>query len=285
VTRSITGTLFVAVMVGCIWWNFWSFSILFGLITVLALWEFYTLLEKSGEFPQKMAGIVIGFLFYGAVAYANHQVGIYGTLICFAALTPLMGIVFFIELFRKKESPFRNVGFTVLGIVYIVFPFSLMHALMFRTNPEDIFAGFVYTPYVLLGFFFLVWSNDTFAYLSGRAFGSTKLFERISPKKTWEGTLGGVLMTQGVALLLAYFSAKNNYTDISMMHWMIIGGIVSVTATLGDLAESLFKRSINIKDSGGILPGHGGLLDRFDGVLLSAPFVILYIILARVMNS
>jgi phosphatidate cytidylyltransferase len=301
--RAITGALFVIVMVGCIWWCFWSFAVLFGLITIFSLWEFYSLLEKSGEKPQKVTGVIIGILFYGSVAYVNHQTGIYGTLIAFSSLTPIIGIVFFIELFRKRKQPddrpidagvtnavgyphpFRNAGFTILGISYIVFPFTLMNAVMFRSNPEDVFLGIVYTPYMLLGFFFLVWSNDTFAYLTGRAFGSTKLFERVSPKKTWEGTIGGVIVTQGVAVLLAYVSAKNNYTDITLIHWMVIGGIISVTATLGDLAESLFKRSINIKDSGGILPGHGGLLDRFDGVLLSFPFMLLYIILMRVFNG
>jgi phosphatidate cytidylyltransferase len=129
---------------------------------------------------------------------------------------------------------------------------------------------------IILGFFILIWSNDTFAYLVGRSVGKTKLFQRISPGKTWEGTVGGVICTQGIAYALSIY-----FTELEPIHWHVVAVIVSVFGTLGDLVESMFKRSLGVKDSGNILPGHGGILDRFDAVLVAAPFVVAYLSLVR----
>jgi phosphatidate cytidylyltransferase len=133
---------------------------------------------------------------------------------------------------------------------------------------------------VLLGFFFILWTNDTGAYITGRAFGRHKLWERISPHKTWEGFAGGVILSVAVAYLISHF-----YTEFSPLLWMIIGFTISVPGTLGDLVESLFKRSIDVKESGGILPGHGGILDRFDGVLLSTPLLLALIQIAELVSG
>ena len=180
--------------------------------------------------------------------------------------------MFFIELFRNKPNPFNNIGFTVLGIIYIIVPFLLLSITSFDITSSDI----SYAPNKLLGFFLLIWANDTFAYLVGIAIGRTKLFERISPKKTWEGTIGGIICTQGIAYIISIY-----FTELTMIQWMIIALIISVFGTLGDLVESMFKRSLGVKDSGNILPGHGGILDRFDAVLLCSPFVVVYLMLIQ----
>ena len=268
------------VMLGCIWWCFWSFVALFALIIVLSMNEFYSLLKKNEVHPQVIPGIILGLFAFAGAAWGAYSIGPIGPIIYSGVALVLSGSFFFIELFRKKEKPFQNVAFTLLGVIYIAFPFSLFNTMVPGFDAEAWNNGsndtFLYLPHFLLAFFFMVWSNDTFAYLTGRAFGRTKFFERISPKKTWEGTIGGVLLTQGTAYLISIY-----FKELDLVHWMMMAGIVSITATLGDLVESMFKRSINIKDSGGILPGHGGLLDRFDGVLLSAPFVCLYLLMVR----
>jgi phosphatidate cytidylyltransferase len=138
-------------------------------------------------------------------------------------------------------------------------------------NNLSVFQGF-YNRGLILGYFFLLWSSDSFAYVFGNLLGKTKLFERISPKKSWEGFIGGLISTVAISFLLAYFNP-----EIATIHWVVIAVLIVVCGSLGDLTESLLKRSLNVKDSGSILPGHGGMLDRFDGLLLSAPFVFAYI--------
>jgi len=271
----LTGTLFVVVMVGCILWHHYSFIILFSLIVGAGLWEFYTLVEGAGIFPQKYLGFLTGLAFFVFITFYSSSVFIFALVYALVASVPVVFIFFFAELFRNKPTPMHNIGFTLLGMLYVVVPFSLLSSLLFEaTSPTS--WEFYYSPYKLLGLFILVWSNDTFAYLTGRTLGRTKLFERISPKKTWEGTIGGVVLTQGTAYVLSLY-----FTELSLLNWMVVGLIVSVTGTLGDLVESMFKRSLNVKDSGTLLPGHGGILDRFDGVLLSAPFVCTYLMLIR----
>jgi len=153
-----------------------------------------------------------------------------------------------------------------MGIIYAIIPFTFFYALGFLGNSFNF--------HVPLAFLIMLWSNDTGAYLSGYFFGRTKLFERHSPKKTWEGFVGGVLIAA-----LAGYILSNFYHELSWDKWVIMAVLIGCFGTLGDLVESMFKRSINIKDSGGILPGHGGLLDRFDGLLLSAPIVYAYLYL------
>lgn len=274
-TRAITGTLFVAVMVGCIVWSYLSTCILFGIIVLVGLWEFYTLLEKSGNSPQKYFGIISGLGIFIFSVLAMARFSLLGVLYCLVFFLILSFLTFFIELFRNMPSAITNISQTLLGVIYVVFPFSVLLCLQFF-HPDILGGEKVFNPHRLLGFFLLVWSNDTFAYLSGRAIGKTKLLERISPKKTWEGTIGGVVLTQGAAYVISIY-----FTEIEQIHWHVIALLVSVFGTLGDLVESMFKRSLGVKDSGSIFPGHGGVLDRFDGVLLSAPFVVTYLMLIK----
>ena len=265
-TRAVTGAVFVTVMIGCIWWSFWSMAGLFLVISILGLWEFYSLLENANHHPQKVLGILTGILIF--LFPLNHYIPYILPLIIFG--------LFFIELFRKFENPFTNIAYTILGFIYISIPFTFLGygTAYFRETSLGISES--YFPNLLLGFFFLVWANDTFAYLVGISIGKHRLFERHSPKKSWEGFIGGIICAQGIAYIISIY-----FTELAPIHWLVVALIVSVFGTMGDLVESMFKRSLGLKDSGNILPGHGGILDRFDAVLLSAPFVVTYLMLIR----
>ena len=263
VLRTITGIVFVAVIVLAVWLSFVSMLLLFLLVSLLGIWEFFSLVEQNGNSPQKyLALLVTLFCFFSLLVRGVPE---------YLVIFP--GLMFISELFRKKEQPFINVAYTFLGLIYILLPFCLLawHSFNFYSTEKE-----GYYPYLILGVFFLIWSNDTFAYLSGKAFGKTKLFERISPKKTWEGAIGGGVCTVAIGVALSRFYTEYNWND-----WIIISLIVVVVGTYGDLTESLFKRSINVKDSGNIIPGHGGILDRFDSFLLAAPFVFFYVVFLR----
>jgi|ERR1051325_3178041 phosphatidate cytidylyltransferase len=267
-TRALTGAVFVVVMVGGIWWSYWSIAALFFAITAFGLWEFLSLVKLKGIYPQKILGTLLGIsvmLFFTSI---NRLRDDYIQISTIAALCIFTAIILF-ELFRPSENPLANIALPVFGVFYIVLPFGL---LLLPCISGGIFSDMVFNSKIVLGYFFLLWSNDTFAYLVGRTIGKTKLFERVSPKKTWEGTIGGVICTQGIAFLLSIY-----FTQLTLRDWIIVGAIVSIFGTLGDLVESMFKRSLSVKDSGTILPGHGGILDRFDGVFLSAPFAVAYI--------
>ena len=279
-TRTLTGALFVAVMVFCMWYSLLTMTGLFLAISLLGLWEFYTLSEAGSIRPQKLYGLALGTILYLSVA----SLEIYNSTTVLGIDAVLVFAVLIFELFRKQGTPVANIAVTLFGIIYIVIPFAILICMATSFYALEAFISTVFGSgaepmlfkNLVLGFFFLIWSNDTFAYLVGRAIGKTKLWERISPKKTWEGFIGGLLLTQGAAYALSVW-----FTELALVHWLAIGGIVSIFGTLGDLVESMFKRSLGVKDSGSILPGHGGILDRFDGVLLSAPFVCVYLLFVR----
>ena len=265
VKRSITGVFFVTVLVGGIWLHPISFLCLFAFITAGAMCEFYRIINKDRLLTQKYLGVITGVtLFVVNFFYAQAVAGSEWFLI----LIFLVALMFISELYRGKDRPFDNIASSVLGVVYIAVPFSALNYFVFPNGSGG--AGF--TPEILLGFFFLMWASDTGAYLAGSKFGRHRLFERISPKKSWEGFAGGVLLSMAVAFILSYCFKMLSLTD-----WLIISGLVSVFGVYGDLNESMLKRSLNIKDSGTILPGHGGFLDRFDSVLLAAPIVFIYL--------
>ncbi|MGD1846155.1 MAG: phosphatidate cytidylyltransferase [Salibacteraceae bacterium] len=266
-TRAVTGLAFAAALIGCIYWNQWSFGGLFLLITVLGTLEFYRLSKKMKAQPRALIGAVVaGLLFVfsfclaSGIAEGKHFLGL--------ALILIFGL-FLVELFSKSKHPYLNIAFTSLGWIYIVVPFALLPFLgFFRSDvrTED------YSPEILLGYLFCLWLNDTGAYMVGSQIGRTKLFERVSPNKTWEGTIGGLVFGVGVAVLCSYL-----FDVLSFSEWLGLGIITVITGSLGDLVESRLKRSIGVKDSGNLLPGHGGILDRFDAVLGSAPFVAAYL--------
>jgi len=267
-TRAITGFFFVIVMVGSTLLGPHTFDIFYLALSSLCLFEFYKLIKQNNIEPLLILGLVTGIVLYAVftiLAIDNSDPPRNHFLL---ALVPCFAAIFIQELFRKSLSPFTNIAYTMFGLLYTIIPFCFFNGLAYLDN----YTGFNF--HIPLAFLIMLWSNDTGAYLSGRFFGRTKLFERHSPKKTWEGFIGGVLIAA-----LAGYILSNFYKELSWDKWVIMAVLIGCFGTLGDLVESMFKRSINIKDSGGILPGHGGLLDRFDGLLLSAPIVYAYLYL------
>lgn len=261
VQRTITGIIFLTVVIGAMVLSKYSFFIIFELIVIGAMYEFYTLAEKKKFNPQKIYGIVIGAsLFAANYFFVNNQLDAK----LFLLFIPIVVSIFIIELYRKSEYAFVNIGFTLLGILYIAVPFSFSHYIVLNTQ--------TYQFELLLGFFILIWSFDTLAYVFGVSFGKHRLFKRISPKKSWEGFIGGLFFNIGMAYLISMI-----FKDLSFVQWAGLSVIVSIFGTYGDLVESSFKRNIDEKDSGSLLPGHGGVLDRFDAVLFTLPLFYVYL--------
>jgi phosphatidate cytidylyltransferase len=171
-----------------------------------------------------------------------------------------------LELFRKEGAGWNRIGVYFTGFFFVSLPFGLLNALFVLPDREGYVKG------ILIGMFVIVWSSDIFAYLTGSLFGKHRLFERISPKKSWEGSIGGLLFALLAAYILSLF-----FTELSLTRWLVMAAIVVITGTLGDLSESFLKRKAGVKDSGNIFPGHGGVLDRFDAALFAVPFVFIYI--------
>jgi phosphatidate cytidylyltransferase len=273
-TRAITGFFFVIVMLASVMFGPYLFGAFYLVVSCFCLFEFYKLIKENTANPNVTAGLINGALLFAAFALLSYSSlfaipVLEGRNVAYKLLflLPISSAAIFIsELFKKAAAPFANIAFTYLGIIFTIIPFAFFHGLAYVTGGLNL--------HVPLGFLIMLWANDTGAYLVGRAFGRTKLFERHSPKKTWEGFIGGVLISAGAALILSHF-----YKELAWQQWIIIAVLVSFFGTTGDLVESMFKRSINVKDSGGILPGHGGLLDRFDGLLLAAPIVYTYLYL------
>ena len=261
--RTITGILFVLVLISAVYFHFFSFLFLFALIIILSQLEFYKIVKTDEVKPQKISGIITGLILFATFSWAHYSNQYYILLINL----PVIFTIFIFELFRKSKNPFMNIAYTILGILYIALPVSLLTFIVIAHNGE-------YNPALLLGYFFLLWSYDTGAYLIGRLAGKNKLFERISPKKTWEGAVGGLIISVGIAYILNIYFPLLTFTQ-----WAAVAVIIAITGTFGDLIESMLKRSSDLKDSGNILPGHGGILDRFDALFISVPFVITYLYL------
>jgi phosphatidate cytidylyltransferase len=231
-------------------------------ISALAQIEFYKLLGLDGNQPLTYYGTVVGCLvfvltFFVEMGYVPEST--------YYLISPASSMIFLIKLYKKRDmKPFTNIGFTFLGIIYVGVPFALLNVLALRSG--------TYQADLVLGCLLLLWASDIGAYFAGTKFGKRKLFERVSPKKSWEGSIGGALAAALVAHGLIL------YTNVlPAWEWYCVGAIIVVTGTYGDLVESLFKRSIAIKDSGTSIPGHGGFLDRFDGLLLAAPFILTFL--------
>ncbi|PCJ81147.1 MAG: phosphatidate cytidylyltransferase [Flavobacteriales bacterium] len=269
--RLASGLTGLAILVGCILWSKYSFGAFFLLTTVFGLWEFYTLLEKGGYKPMKYFGVIVGIVvFCGNFIFAEKIAqGEPLPQALLLLIIPLGFLFFLVELFKKNENPFTNISFSFSGIIYIAFPFATLNYIAIYKG--DNLADF-YHPEMVLCYFLILWGNDTGAYFAGNLFGKHKLFERISPNKTWEGGIGGLLLAITVAIVISYY-----LTEISIFDWIAIAILIVFFGTLGDLVESYFKRGLGIKDSGNILPGHGGVLDRSDSLLLSVPFVYAYL--------
>jgi phosphatidate cytidylyltransferase len=264
-TRAITAFFFTIVMLGSVYGGAYVFTIFYLLLSVFALAEFYKLIKTAGIRPHSTIGLGISALIFLMVAgYHFLQVETKYLLL----LIPLIFSVFITELYKTDKLPFGNISYTFVGFAYVTIPFCFFFSLGFINDWNN------YSFHLPLAFLLMLWASDTGAYLFGRKLGSHKLFERHSPKKTWEGFFGGVFTSVLVSLAVSYF-----FTELPPMVWAGMAVLIVSFGTLGDLVESMLKRSLNAKDSGTLLPGHGGLLDRFDGLLIAAPVVYAYLYL------
>lgn len=259
--RAITALFFVIVMVASMLLGRYVFSGFFVLLSGYCLNEFYRIVGGDDARPQRFAGLLLGMSGFGLLA-ACELAGLDSRNLLL--LVPLAIAVFIIPLYQKQGKPFGDIALTLLGVVYVVLPFIAFFFLGFVSGTYD---------YRLpLGFMLILWGNDTGAYLAGKFLGKHRLFERISPNKTWEGFVGGVLLALITALVLAHY-----FPVLDRWQWLGMALVISLFGTFGDLVESMLKRSQQVKDSGAVLPGHGGLLDRFDGLLFAAPAVLVFL--------
>ncbi|HIX53698.1 MAG TPA: phosphatidate cytidylyltransferase [Candidatus Sphingobacterium stercoripullorum] len=261
-TRAITGFFFVLVLLATILWNGWMFLAIFSAISLLALKEFFELSDTMEINAYKPAGYLIGFSFI----IINLLISGLGYSAATIALSiPFILFTFIYTLFDRSTRALVRLNITVFAPIYSVLPFLLFINLGFQSES--------YSYSIPLGFIILLWASDTGAYLFGKSFGKKKLFERLSPNKTWEGFFGGVITSVIAAAIYHHFTQQ-----VDLIFWLLSAVIISSTGTLGDLFESLLKRKAGVKDSGHLLPGHGGVLDRFDGLLFSAPLINLVLI-------
>lgn len=262
ITRTLAGAVFVSLIIGSILYHPIAVFIVFFAFNGIALFEYTRMFKNQGSQIQTSSVFFMGSLIYSLIgSYAN---GWLDAKILYAII-PLVFIFFISSLFQRTEKPFEELGIKVLALIYIAVPFGLFNIVanmgMIGENQAE--------PILLISFFVLVWSSDTFAYLSGISFGKHRLFERISPKKSWEGSIGGAIATMIIAWFIGYYSGI-----FTPWIWVIIALFIVITATLGDLVESMLKRQTKVKDSGNIMPGHGGILDRFDAAIFSIPFYV-----------
>lgn len=276
VKRSITGILFVAVLVSCILYGAESFAILFALITLLSARELTGLVNNGkGTSASTILVPIAAMLLFAAVCLFMNGNGVFagGMFVC---LILAMIYIFIRELYLKKESPILNLAVSTLAVIYIALPFSLMSRLAFFPEATGVDG---YSPIVPLALFIFIWCNDVGAYCFGCTLGKHRLFERVSPKKSWEGFFGGCFTSALAAFIISRIPSMAG--NLSTAIWICVALLVSVFGTWGDLVESLIKRELGVKDSGNILPGHGGMLDRFDSTLMATPAVtaFLYLVL------
>lgn len=272
IVRALTGIVFVAVLVGGTLYSPISFTVLFALITALATWEFSTNVNRyAGASVNRLINTVAAVYLF--VAFS----GFCADLVPSKGFIPyLISIIYLLvsELYLEKSDPLKNWGYAFASQIYVALSLSLLNVLAWRYDPMTNITRFV--PIYPLSIFLFLWTSDTGAYCCGsllHKYFPAKLFERISPNKSWVGSIGGGVLCLVVAALLWYF----NQQLLSLPQWMGLGLTVCIFGTWGDLVESLFKRQLGIKDSGHILPGHGGMLDRFDSSLLAIPASVLYL--------
>ena len=278
IIRTITGILFVAIMVTGICLRGDAMILLFALITGLTLWEFTGLVNEHvadttvNRFITTAAGV---YLF---LAFAGYCTGIVPPAVFIPYLLTLI-YLFISELYLKQKNPIQDWAYTMLSQLYIALPFSMINVLSFQADPQT--GQVAYHCLLPMSVFIFLWANDTGAYCAGSLFGRHKLIPRISPGKTWEGSVGGAIIVLIIAALISQSPSLLGRAGVglplSTIEWLGLGLVVVFFGTWGDLVESLFKRTLGIKDSGNILPGHGGMLDRFDSSLMAIPAAVVYL--------
>lgn len=275
--RTLSGAVLAAVLFGATLISGYGYVALLSVVAVVGVWEFYNLSEACGYKPQRYLGLTLTLAIFAFATLIFLEVVMksccWGDSLVWAVLTliPLLIFVSFIlELFRAYDNPIANVGTTLMGAIYVALPLSMMLAV-----PQLLSGLGSWQPWYAICYVLIIWANDVFAYLVGMTLGRHRMCERISPKKSWEGFVGGVVAAVGFAMLFGHLLGGN------LALWAGLGAIIAVTGVAGDFVESLFKRSAGVKDSGAIMPGHGGVLDRFDALLISAPFAFLYLLLTN----
>ncbi len=269
ITRTITGVLFVAILVTC-FLRPEAMVLLFALITGLTVWEFGGLVNEWDDIQinRFISTVAAVYLFLAMAGYCM------GFTAATAFIPYLITVIYLIiaELFTQAPNPLNNWAYTMLSQMYIALPFSTINVLAFQSGGD----GVTYNYLLPLSIFIFLWVNDTGAYCTGSLFGKHKLFMRVSPGKTWEGSVGGGVLVLIAAAIIGWLT-QGEQGGMSVPVWMGLGLVVVVFGTLGDLVESLLKRTLGIKDSGNILPGHGGMLDRFDSALMAIPAAVIYV--------
>lgn len=279
IVRTLSGVVMLAVVLGAILASEWSFIALMALITVGGMWEFYNFAEKAGYQPMRLLGlfggvtiITIGISLFTIFSFGNNTLdGIFAPIFALAiiVLLLLIPLMFVCELYRKSPTPIANIGSTIMGMFYVALPLSLL--ILIPAILGTLIGKGGWNPWIVIFYIFIIWANDVFAYLFGITLGRHRLFERISPKKSWEGFFGGLIG----AMAMGYVAALILDADTTI--WIGLALVAALSGVFGDLVESLFKRSVDLKDSGSFIPGHGGWLDRFDALIFSAPFAFVYV--------
>ena len=278
IVRTISGVVLLGIVLGAAYGGAYAYGAFLLLITVVGMWEFYRIVSATGASPHRTLGLAAGivlfvtafFLFDGFVSEvrsSNTADMLIGGVLYFSVLIPLC---FVVELFYDSETPLRNIATTIMGVLYVAYPMALMLFIPVLITGR-------WQPESFLFYLFIVWGNDVFAYLTGIAFGKHKMAPRISPKKSWEGFAGGIAGAMAMGALGSFVVGG----PLGM--WLGLAAVVAITSVFGDLVESMFKREAGIKDSGKIIPGHGGVLDRFDALLISSPFAFVYLIGAHML--
>ncbi|MBR5083453.1 MAG: phosphatidate cytidylyltransferase [Prevotella sp.] len=269
IIRTITGIVFVAVMVYCLL-NPITMVVLFALITALSIWELCGLVNRWDDIQtnQFICSVAGAYFFFAIAGYCTG----YTTAMVFIPYLFIILYLIIIELFTKAPNPINNWAYTMFSQMYIALPLSTINLLAFSNTAQ----GITYDCVLPLSIFVFLWLNDTGAYCVGSLIGKHKLFPRVSPGKSWEGSIGGCVLVLIVAGVVGWLYSKELGT-LSVPVWMGLGLVVVVFGTLGDLVESLLKRTLGVKDSGNLLPGHGGMLDRFDSSLMAIPAAVIYL--------
>jgi phosphatidate cytidylyltransferase len=268
--RAISGAVYVILLLASILYSTESFLILFGIFLIISLFEFCNLIKVNKLIPVITGASIYLFITFFSNYDRSKNVDIPTLDNILLATTLLISIKCIFFLFDNKNQEISNLSKYLYLLGYITLPFVFITKISFGIN--------AYNPKIVIGLFILIWTNDTFAYIVGKSIGKHKLFEKISPKKTIEGFLGGLIFAIFAGYLISSYLIKPSaqFSDKSILIWMIIAAIVGVIGTVGDLIESKFKRIAGVKDSGKIMPGHGGVLDRLDSVIFVAPFIFLF---------
>jgi phosphatidate cytidylyltransferase len=278
IVRTISGVVLLGIVLGAAYGGKYAYSCFLLVVLLVGMWEFYNIAAATGAKPHRTLGLAAGivlfitsfFLFDGFISdmrSANSVDMLIGGILYFSVLIPLC---FVVELFHDSETPLRNVATTIMGIFYVAYPMALMLFIPILITGE-------WQPESFLFYLFIVWGNDVFAYLTGITIGKHKMAPRISPKKSWEGFAGGIVGAMAMGALGSYVVGGH------LGMWLGLAVVVAITSVFGDFVESMFKREAGVKDSGKIIPGHGGILDRFDALLISSPFAFAYLVGASIL--